>query len=145
MWDIRLGTLMTEKYFNTLIASQALYPAVLLLTKLSILFLVLRIFWTVNAARWLVWTGIAVNTIFYFITFVLTLVWCAPPPGGDPILYGAKPSCQTDVHRMTVVQSGFNIGSDIYLLMIPIPLVARLKMNRARKFRASIVFVFGLL
>jgi hypothetical protein len=73
------------------------------------------------------------NSVFYFITFVLTLVWCAPPPGGDHVVYGAKPFCQTDARRMSVVQSGFNIGSDLYLGLIPIPLVARL------------VFALGLL
>ncbi|KAF2729055.1 hypothetical protein EJ04DRAFT_516204 [Polyplosphaeria fusca] len=144
-YDLRIGTLMTKTYFASLTASQSLYPVVLLFTKLSILLLVMRIFWSVKAARYFVWFGIFVNTVFYFITFVLTVVWCAPPAGGDPIVYGSKPSCQTDVHIISVVQSGFNIGSDLYLVLIPIPLVAGLKMSHARKFRVSFVFALGLL
>ncbi|KAF2122856.1 hypothetical protein BDV96DRAFT_639414 [Lophiotrema nucula] len=145
MWDMHIGDIMHESYFKTLIASQSLYPVVLLFTKLSILLLVYRIFWADKKARVMVWFGIAVNTIFYFITFVLTVVWCAPPAGGNPMLSAAKPSCQTDVHRMTVVQSGFNIGSDLYLVIIPIPLVAGLKMSWGRKVRVSFVFGLGLL
>jgi hypothetical protein len=145
IWDIRLKNIANDKYFNTLIASSALYPLAILFTKLSILLLVYHIFWAKRRAVILVWIGIVVNTLFYGITFILSVVWCAPPVGGSPMLSAGGPKCQVDVKTLTVVQAGFNIGSDIYLLLIPIPLVLGLKTTLGKKIKVSFIFAVGLL
>lgn len=136
---------MNDKYFNTLIASQSLYPVALFFTKLSILLLVYRIFWAQKRAVLLVWLGIITNALFYGITFILTVAWCAPGSGKDPMVSAAAKTCQTDVHRLSIVQSCFNIGSDLYLLVIPIPLVFGLKTSMSNKVKVSFIFALGLM
>ncbi|KAF2264626.1 hypothetical protein CC78DRAFT_463135 [Lojkania enalia] len=137
--------MMNRPYFQRLIASQSLYPVVLLFTKLSILFLVYRLFKANRRAAFLVWFGIVANALFYGVTFVTTVVWCAPGIGGDPMFAASRPSCQTNAKVQSIVQAGYNIGSDLYLLIIPIPVVWRLKTTLAKRLRICVIFALGLL
>ncbi|KAF1998244.1 hypothetical protein P154DRAFT_604186 [Amniculicola lignicola CBS 123094] len=144
-WDLQMGTVMKKPYFQRLIASQSIYPIVVLFTKLSVLLLVYRIFKANNVAKYLCWLGITICTLFYTTTFILTLVWCAPKPGGDPMVSASASSCQDDANLVSSIQAGFNIGSDLYLLLIPIPPIMKLKTTMAKKVRIAFIFALGLL
>ncbi|KAK2028950.1 hypothetical protein LX32DRAFT_693587 [Colletotrichum zoysiae] len=58
--------------------------------------------------------------------------WAVPPP---------DPQCAT-YERYAVLQGFFNITSDVLLLLVPLPLVSRMRI--AWRQKAVLVFVFGL-
>jgi hypothetical protein len=135
---------MTRRNWQAFTASLGLYSTAFIFTKLSILLLLKQIFWARRSAVVLIWIGIVVNTLFYSISGILSLVWCAPRPGRDTMTSVSSTSCQKDAYHLQIVQSGFNIGSDLYLLLIPIPLLFQLEMPLGRKLRISFVFTLGL-
>ena len=96
-------------------------------------------------ARVLVWIGITVTFLFYFISLVLTLVWCAPPAGGSPVTSASAPSCQDKTQILSIIQAGFNICSDLYILATPLPVIYSLQMTTSRKVGIMVVFATGLL
>ncbi|ORY14670.1 hypothetical protein BCR34DRAFT_612646 [Clohesyomyces aquaticus] len=145
IWEIRKGAIMNERYFKSLIAANSLYYPLVFFTKLSIFLLIYRLFKTNKRAYYQVYFGMAVTGLFYSVMFILTLIWCAPAPGGDPMLSASKPSCMTDANRLSSITAGFNIASDIYLLIIPIPVVWGLKTSMAKRVRIIFIFALGLL
>lgn len=59
--------------------------------------------------------------------------WAMPPP---------DPQCTT-LERYAVVQGCFNISSDLLMLCIPLPLVARARLPRRQKLALALVFSLG--
>lgn len=113
--------------------------------KLSLFLLIRRIFRPNRITQALIWVGIALALLFYFITFVITLAWCAPVPGRSPIASASAGSCQGGVQTTSIVQAGFNVASDVYLLLVPAPVIFDLQMPIKRKLAIMTVFMTGLL
>ncbi|ORY01726.1 hypothetical protein BCR34DRAFT_90809 [Clohesyomyces aquaticus] len=47
------------------------------------------------------------------------------------------------VEIFSITQGVFNILSDIYLLLIPLPAVAKLRMSKRKKLRVYFIFLAG--
>ncbi|KAL0940493.1 uncharacterized protein CTRU02_203256 [Colletotrichum truncatum] len=58
--------------------------------------------------------------------------WAVPPP---------DPQCATYEHY-AIVQACFNISSDVFMMMVPLPLI--FKMSTAWRQKVVLVFIFGL-
>ena len=54
-------------------------------------------------------------------------------------------SCQTEDSNVAIVQAGFNMVSDLYLLAIPLPLIWNLRLSASKKVGICAIFLTGLL
>ena len=120
------------------------YCISILAIKLSILFLILRIF--LSAYRdifyWVTVLLIAANTIFYSIAFFVAIFSCTPrskiwnPKGPGHCLNGKV---------VYIFSASFNATSDICMLTVPIYLVWTLQTSLKRKIGISAIFGSGAL
>ncbi|KAK0660679.1 hypothetical protein DIS24_g3123 [Lasiodiplodia hormozganensis] len=58
------------------------------------------------------------------------------------IIMAGLGSCR-DLHSMYFAQAGFNIASDLVIMLIPVPLLARLQMPRSRRIALFGIFSVG--
>ena len=120
------------------------YCPAIFFAKVSILLLYLRIFAPNRPTKYLIYFGIIINFIWYTIVFVLVAYNCIPRPSQTWIEGTTSPLCQ-DAAKRIYVQSIFNVISDFYILIIPIPVVWSLQMPTAKKVGVSLIFMTGLL
>lgn len=131
-----------------LIANWAMYSSAALFVKLSLFLLYLRLFKPDKITRWLVYGGILVNGLFYFINIVIYSAIFPPSPGQPDtdeswLMHAGKNNRIFKI--MTIVQGVFGTFSDIYLLVIPIRSIFQLHLPLRRKFAVSSIFLVGIL
>jgi hypothetical protein len=112
------------------------------MVKLSLLLLYLEIFRPNKATRIAIWAGIGFLAAYHTASLIATTVLCTPRPEDKGRLHK---DCATKGIVQSTVSSGINIGTDLYILAIPIPIVWKLQMSRKRKFGVTLVLLTGLL
>ena len=116
----------------------------MLMAKLSLFILYLRLFEQDKKTRILAWIGIVFCTMYYIFELVYALVRCSPWPGENHTAPYVSGRCTL----MRIYGNGIsllNVISDIYLVVIPIPVVKRLHMSWKKKTRVWSVFMLGIL
>ena len=119
-----------------------IYSPLAMAVKLTLLMFFHQIFKPNKVIRWLTRIGMAVCTGFYVAIFFATVFLC------DPVAKAYNPfvSGKCITATATPYASGvFNIISDLYILILPMPLVWTLQMSKTRKIRIMAVFSIGLL
>lgn len=106
-----------------------IYEPTTYLTKLSLLLVYHRLFSIHRTTRYLIYLGIAANTIFYFIMMLLFVFLKTVAAG----------------RILSIVLGGVNVLSDFYIFCIPISAVSRLQMPLRRKIGVMTVFFTGFL
>ena len=120
-----------------------IYIPLTLSVKLRILSGYFRIFKISNTTKWLIWSGVTIISIFYTITFFVDVFMCKPIGKARYLNLLGKCDGYMDLSQSIRI---FNIVSDFYILMIPIPIVIGLAgLSIARKIRIVILFGLGLL
>ncbi|KAK4166237.1 CFEM domain-protein [Cladorrhinum sp. PSN259] len=129
--------------FKLFYISESFYISILGLTKLSILCFYLRIFpnrtfrFVTYGAMF--WVGLS-SFIFVFCQIFqcvpISYVW----EGWRKGEFG--PFVCLDINTLTYTIAGFSIAQDIFILLMPLPLL--LKLNVSRKSRVGIMFMFSL-
>ena len=143
---LRIRTLVQDghpiNYSKLFYIVESLYVAVLNLTKLSILFFYLRVFpnktfrlITHLVMAWVLITGIVFLFMVIFQCIPIDYIWL-----GWTGLYG--PHRCLDINTITFVAAGFGIAQDVVILILPLPLLARL--NVSRRSKLAIIFMFSL-
>jgi hypothetical protein len=122
----------------------AAYTPVVLMAKLSLFILYLRLFGQSNGTRILAWTGIVACTIFYTFGMIFPLATCGPRSGESRLVAFASDRCAME-KTYGYVTTAFNVFSDFYLVLIPIPVVKNLNMSTDKKLRVCSVFMLGFL
>lgn len=122
-------------------------PLVALFTKLSFFIYFLQIFKPERVLRRSIYVGAFVTTAFYVATTVALFVLSTPKPGGSfaqqfASFVGKTTSPVLDV---TLVVGYFNVFSDVFILVLPISGVMKLKLARRRKIGVILIFMTGLL
>lgn len=108
--------------------------------------LYLEVFGTIRWLCALVYFGAISSGLFYFSTTVAFMVMCAPRQGTSQLDYLsalASPEC-TKTQPLIIAMVIINVISDIYLILLPLPPVWRLKMPARRKIGVSALFFTGL-
>jgi hypothetical protein len=120
--------------------AENVYVPVLATTKLSILAFYLRIFSHQHLFRLFVYLTIFLILISTSIISVLTIVQC------QPIKYfwdrDVKGIC-LDVNALAYANSAMSITQDIVIVVLPIPVVWKLNMNKRKKFGVALMFTLG--
>ena len=113
------------------------------LVKLSVLALYLRIFSSSRSFKRTTYAVIAFIFILLFTFLMLHFLQCIPlrtvwtlPP---------EPAHCFDRHRLLVVGSVLNALTDLLILCLPIPVVARLQLPARKKISIIAIFASGCL
>ncbi|KAI0517005.1 hypothetical protein F5B22DRAFT_605821 [Xylaria bambusicola] len=132
-----------QRYYVDLIISGVFVGTTLLFIKLSLLFLVLRIFWIRRWARYTTIAGIAIHILVYAVYTILYLYLCAPRPGQTAMDAAGSPRC-LKVVSLSSFQAVWDAIEDFLILGVSIPILMGLKTTLSRRLRASSVFFVGL-
>ena len=124
---------------------QALYVIGITFCKLSILFQFLRIFVPTrhgNAGMfWCTTALMLLNVMFYISEFFLIIMECSPRAR----IWNLKiPGTCISTTNITHT-AGFNVISDLIILVLPLAKVWRLQMSMRRKLGISLIFSTGLM
>ena len=90
-----------------------------------------------------IFAGILVTGLWYLAHVVVFAVLCSPRPGQSYLEATSTSNCQKGV-TYSVFEGAFDIISDFYLLILPIPAILGLQMPTKRKFGVLAVFGTGL-
>ena len=115
------------------------------MAKLSLLLFYLEVFRPNVKLRYFIYLGIVFNVLFYTSTTIAYLVFFVPKPGQSLVhaLY-STPALQ-NTFLLGVVQGGVNVGSDFYILCLPLSGVWQLQLATKYKVGISGIFLTGLL
>ena len=119
-----------------------MYSISLLATKLSLLFLILRVFCTVqrDVFYWMTMFLIILNSLFYTTFFFIPIFQCSPR---SKIWDDQTPGHCLKVIGLYYTSAIFNTVSDIAMLAVPVYLVWSLQMSVLRKVGISFIFCTG--
>jgi hypothetical protein len=122
--------------------AESFYIVTLTLTKISILFFYLRIF----PNRWMrssIYTLMAINILSSVIFLFMEIFQCTPVKFNWEGWKGNFGSYHcVDVNKLVVAATGFCVGLDAAILLLPLPLLFRLNMSWRTK--AGVIFMFSL-
>lgn len=112
----------------------------LFFAKGAILLLYLRIFTINRIMRYSIWLGLLWNTLLYWSGIPIATYYCTPRIGKpwDPVTI--TNSC-VKFTTYTLVQGVLSVVLDVYISILPIPIVLTLQISLKR--RLSILGVFG--
>ncbi|KAK0516237.1 hypothetical protein JMJ35_000840 [Cladonia borealis] len=143
-WNVRAIALTDHVIKIQISVLEIVYGPTIFFAKLALFLLFLRIFscnrWTRNA----IYFGIIVNLIFNTISTLVFGIQCVRKPGQSWIETASAERCR-DMNRMNYVQGGFGIVSDLYIFILPMPVIWRLHMQLRRKIAVCGIFLTGLI
>ena len=102
------------------------------------------IFGTLKWLRHLVLLGIVVTGLFYLANVIVFASLCAPRPGQGYLEASTMPLCSKRTVTFSLFSASFNIVTDFYILLLPIPAVMGLQMPTKRKVGVLAIFATGL-
>lgn len=122
-------------------SAEITYPLATLFAKLSILLLYLRIFTTSRCLRISVYIGAVVLTLFYIAmigTGIAVMSTCAG------LASASIDICDKISNDIQLLNSAFNVVTDCWILILPMPFIMKLQMPLNRKVGLAGVFAIGL-
>ena len=110
--------------------------------KISVLLLYHRLFSVNVRVRYLIWAGIFLQVIGY-----IAFTGCAI---GIEVICSTATAAETNAfclnnYKVTYTQSLFSFLTDVYVLLLPIGVVAGLQLSPRRKVGVIMIFMTGLL
>ncbi|KAL8995928.1 MAG: hypothetical protein Q9188_006693 [Gyalolechia gomerana] len=143
VWELTLGELRNTPFLLVLLLESLWGPFVWFI-KLSLFQLYLHLFGTLRWMKWAVWMGIVVTGLFYLSITVAKLAMCAPRGSQTYIMAFSTARCSR-AKVLGVITGVFNILSDLYLLIIPIPAILGLNVRTPKKMGTLAVFMTGII
>ncbi len=122
-----------------------IYGPTVFFTKLSLFLLYLKIFFPSQRIKYFIWGGLAVSFLVYTATTIAFAVFGMPKPGQKWVEVIARPNFHKESNTHGLVFGSFNVVSDFYLLILPMPILWHLKMPLRRKLGVITIFMTGLL
>ncbi|KAK7517619.1 uncharacterized protein IWZ02DRAFT_206006 [Phyllosticta citriasiana] len=124
-------------------AYQILYQVDLLFIKLSILFF----YRSISEHRWFRKTVHAAMAFVgaMSISFILTNAFQCPRPSDAFSMAVFIPGKCSDRETMWIVHASINIFTDLFIVLLPMPLLYRLQITRARRITLMAIFSVGIL
>lgn len=118
-------------------------PAVLFI-KLTIFLFFLRVFSPDPWSRRMIYFGIAMIVMFYTATTIALGSVCIPSHHKSWQEAGFASKCR-DATIMGHIVGSFNVFSDFYIMLLPLPVIWKLQLPLRRKIGVSAIFLTGLL
>ncbi|KAL8921811.1 MAG: hypothetical protein Q9208_005568 [Pyrenodesmia sp. 3 TL-2023] len=131
-------------FLKILLVNNSVYGPVLFAVKLSLFLLLYSIFGRLQWMRHFVIFGIVVTGLLYTANVIVFPVMCSPRSGQSYVEASASARCSRSV-SFGLFSASFNIASDFYLLLLPIPAVLGLQMPKKKKIGVIAIFATGLM
>ena len=90
------------------------------------------------------YSGMGVTSCFYLATFIVQLVLCIPRPRESWTSMTCVERCSRR-HRLRDVHGVFGLVSDVYIFILPLPVIYRLQMSLKKKIGVTAMFLTGLM
>lgn len=122
-------------------AISLIYGPVIFLVKLSLLLLYYRLFGSNKTMRYLIYTGIAFQALFYLAGvgfFSKAESVCGTSASAQAKFY-------TREWTFTIVSGVINVLTDFYVLILPVAMVWSLQLTSRQKIGIISIFLTGLL
>ncbi|KAL8677795.1 MAG: hypothetical protein Q9186_005802 [Xanthomendoza sp. 1 TL-2023] len=144
-WDIPPNWL--NSYLTLLAVDGYLYIVAIALAKISLLLFLYRIFQVDKRFRIASWIVGVVLVIWSTVTLFLTIFACRPVKASWnlKLMKDPKTKCHPKAWDTSNIYGFCNIITDFALIVMPLPLVWRMQMNRKKKFGIAVVFASGFL
>ncbi|KAH7336708.1 hypothetical protein BKA65DRAFT_607449 [Rhexocercosporidium sp. MPI-PUGE-AT-0058] len=140
IWNVPF--LDIEKFLYLFFWAELVYLSALPLTKISILFLYLRIF-PRQGFRYCCYALIAAN-IMYLISFEVVSIWqCKPINGAWKRWDGEYPYKCNNINLQGWLSAVFNIVLDVAMFTLPLPELYKLTMSTKKKIHIMLMFSVG--
>ena len=122
-------------------AAGVLNGPTLFFAKSTVFLLYLRLFTIDQKMRYSIWFGLTWNFLVYWTMAALATYFCVPRIGESwNDIETIAPRCTKD-RPVGLIQGVFSVVLDLYIFILPIPIVLRLQMSLKR--RLSILGIFG--
>lgn len=124
-----------------LLFSQAmLYAVTTFFAKSSILLLYLQLFSVAQRMRIAIWAGLIGMGVIYWAAFPIEIPFMTPSRGQtwQELALSGKPNT---IGVWGIVQGPLSVLVDIYIFVLPFPILTRLNLSRRR--RLELLFVFA--
>lgn len=122
-----------------------IYGPTMFFIKTSVLLLYRKIFGPEPHMRTLVYVGIGYLFITNAVATVLFGALCAPRPGERYLTRYSKPECFNNVDNLAIAIAVENLIADVFLLVLPLPIIWKLQMSPKRKYALICLFMTGFL
>lgn len=119
------------------------YGLTIFFAKLSLFWLYFRIFSPNRRTRFLIYFGIASTFVIYAALTVYLGYLCIPRPGQSWLERSSHQCRKTKV--VYYIQGIFGVVSDIYLFILPVPVIWRLQLPLRKKVGICLIFATGSL
>ncbi|KAF2110268.1 hypothetical protein BDV96DRAFT_464079, partial [Lophiotrema nucula] len=133
-----LSESQAQNLLLNLYISISTYCASIGLTKLAILMQYQRVFPTQTFQRWC-WAIIAVIIAYTIATVVACIFVCTP----ISIFWTGKPGLCINEFASWFANAVINIVTDLIIIILPMPVVRKLKLGKRQKYLLMGVFAFG--
>ena len=116
----------------------------MLFTKLALFLLYYRLFASKKGAKIAISLGILVNSIFYVASCIVLITLCLPRRGESWMSTSYAARCKP-ASKIGNVQGVYGVISDLYIFILPLPVLWNLQMPLRRKLGISAIFCTGLM
>ena len=140
IWDIRASTLLQESNVRWVSGSAIAYPVAVTLVKVSILLLYYRIFQVSKRLRVSLVSSIIFISLIYACFFALTVVTTVKCVSLAALV--DYPICR-NTYPIALSNSVFNVVTDFWILLLPIPSILGLHLDKQRKIGLLAIFGTG--
>jgi hypothetical protein len=147
-WEVQKSDMTKSSIMQILIFSIALGP-VLWLLKLTLFCTILKAFAPVRWLKNCVYIGIITTGLFYAAYTIVFALSCGPQYGADKEAYLAgltRKQCYsaTGANAIASITMGVvNFVSDIYLLLLPLPVIRTLQISKKQKIGIYFIIFSG--
>ena len=112
--------------------------------KMALFLLYYRLFALDRWTKIAIYSGMGITSCFYLATFIVQLVLCIPRPQESWTSMTCVERCSRgeglgDVHGV------FGLVSDLYIFILPLPVLYRLQMSLKKKIGVTATFLTGLM
>jgi len=127
------------------VIGELFYGPAIFFAKLSIFMFYLRTFGPNRWTRHLTYFGITVNLVVYSGTTIAFGVLCVRRPGETWIQDQLTHRCLYNTKAVGYLQGSFGVVSDLFIFILPLPVIWNLQMPTRRKVGVMAIFATGLL
>ena len=130
---------------NGLFIGDMIYFWGIMFTKLSILTFYLNVFKVNKLFRFLVYAMMGLVVSYCLIFFFITAFDCNPVAKNWNLIGWTGGGTCIDMIKVNYAAGGINIFTDTVTLVMPLPLIAQLQLDKVRKIGLFATFATGLL
>ena len=116
----------------------------MLFAKVALLLLYYRVFSLDRWTKIAIYFGITIIALFYIATGVTNFVLCTPWRHEDWTSTSFEKRCDR-AEVQSDIQGIFGLVSDLYIFILPLPAVYRVRMSSQKKLAITAVFLTGLM